>query len=226
MLSKMTVDKWSDPGGRADLFQDSAFPVHDRILTVQASALTMLMNPEVLKRVYDNEFRVPADQDMLTLPELINTITGAIWTELDGKPRSSSNRQPMISSLRRNLQREHLERLIDLTDPSLMEGAAGKAVSTLAVAKLRELDAKIRKIVPKEAAEKGRADGLDDYSFAHLSEAALRIEKALDAIYVYNTDKIGGGGGGIFFFWLRTPQGGQPEVSPEPGDEGGSIFRR
>ncbi|MFN7022342.1 MAG: zinc-dependent metalloprotease [Phycisphaerales bacterium] len=210
LLSRMTVDKWSDEGGRRDLREESAFPIHDRILGIQASALTMLMNPGTLKRVYDNETRVPADQDMLTLPELINTISSAIWSELDkGRTGSPTNRNPLISSLRRNLQREHLTRLIDLTTPDRIDSAAGKAVSNLAIAKLREINGKIRQIVPKD----GKNSGLDDYSYAHLSEAALRIEKVLDAQYIYNTDKMGGGGGVPFFLF------GQPTPLPEPGKE-------
>ena len=34
-----------------------------------------------------------------------------------------------------------------------------------------------------------------------LSEAKLRIEKALDAQYIYNADDVGGGGSGGFFFF-------------------------
>lgn len=217
LLTKMTVDKWSDQGGMADLFQESAFPIHDRILGIQASVLTMLMNPTVLKRVYDNETRVPADQDMITLPEVLNKITDSIWTELDSASSGNyTNRQPMISSTRRGLQREQLDRLIDLTDPGMIDGASGKAISNLAVAKLREIDAKIRKIVPKDPTAKKA--GLDDYSYAHLSEAGLRIDQALDAIYVYNTNKISGGGMPNFLFFKPTPEvGGQPV--PEPGHE-------
>ena len=219
LLTKMTVDKWSDAGGRVDLREESAFPVHDRILGIQASVLTMLMNPTVLKRVYDNESRVPADQDMLTLPEVMSRISDSIWTELDAKSgRGYTNRTPMVSSIRRSLQREHLDRLIDLTDPGMIDGAAGKSISNLAVAKLRELSKKIRGIVPKDTGDKG---SLDDYSFAHLSEAALRIDKSLDAIYIYNTNKISGGGMGGFFFFKPTPDGGPGAASPmpEPGSE-------
>lgn len=224
LLTRMTVDKWSDQGGRSDLFEESAFPIHDRIMGIQASVLSMLMNPTILKRVYDNEARVAGDQDMVTLPEVLNKIADAIWNEVDSKSgRSYTNRQPMISGIRRGLQREHLERLIDLTDPSMIEGASGKAVSNLAVAKLRELNAKIRRIIPKDKDAGGGADkaGLDDYSYAHLSETALRIEKAIDAIYVYNTDKIGGGGGAIFYFFKPTPETAPGEPLPEP-----SLFNR
>ena len=40
---------------------------------------------------------------------------------------------------------------------------------------------------------------------AHLTEAAHRITKALDAAYVYNTDARGGMGGFRFFGFQPTP---------------------
>ena len=52
---------------------------------VQASVLTMLMNPTVLRRVYDNEFRVPSDEDALTLPELLEKTATSIWSECTQK---------------------------------------------------------------------------------------------------------------------------------------------
>jgi hypothetical protein len=36
---------------------------------------------------------------------------------------------------------------------------------------------------------------LDAYTKAHLTEAGLRIAKALDADYIYNAGDFGGGGG-------------------------------
>ena len=65
----------------------------------QASALTSLMNPTTLRRVYDNEFRTPADQDSLTLPELLSTVANAVWSELDVKAEGQySARKPLIST--------------------------------------------------------------------------------------------------------------------------------
>lgn len=206
ILKYMTVDKWYDAGGMRDIFEDSTFPVHDRIMGIQATALTLIMNPTTLKRVYDNELRVPGTQDMLTLPEVMATVTTEIWSELDAtSSKSFDNRNPMISSLRRNLQREHLQRLIDLSMPDGMSGAAAKPISNLAMAHLREIRSKIDKAIDVKGNQK---KGADDYTYAHLSEAALRIDKALDAQFIYNTDMIGGGGGGFLFF-------GQP-VNAEP----------
>ncbi len=213
LMKFMTVDKWADQGGMRDMFEDSAFPVHDRIMGIQATALTLLLNPTTLKRVYDNELRTPKDQDMLTLPEVMNAITSAAWTELD-KPESKTftDRDPMISSLRRNLQREHLTRLIDLSMPDALPGAAGKPISNLAIAALRDIRAKIDKVI--DVKNNGRKNA-DEYTYAHLAEAALRIDKALDASFIYNTDKIGGGGFPRFLFGQPTTAA-QPDNVPPP----------
>lgn len=187
MLAHLTVDKFWDAGGSPG--DDATWPVHDRILGIQASVMTGLMNPTTMRRVLDNEWRTPSGEDAVTLPEVMGAISAAVWKEIDQSPGSRyTARQPMISSLRRNLQREYVERLIDLAFPDGIVGAAGKPVATLAVADLRTLKDRLVAVT-----DKGK-DRLDPYSMAHLSEIRLRIEKALDAQYIYNTDMIGGGG--------------------------------
>ncbi|MCL6504565.1 MAG: zinc-dependent metalloprotease [Pirellulales bacterium] len=178
LLRHLSVDQWFDEG--SDPFAQPTWPVHDRIVGMQASTLTMLINPETLRLVLDNETRLPPDQDALTLPELLDTVGAAVWSELEQMPaEAASARKPWISSLRRNLQREHLERLIDLTlrNPSL--GAAARPISNLALLRLQDLRAKIAKVLEQESM-------LDPYTLAHLREALLRIDKALDAQMVYN----------------------------------------
>lgn len=167
--------------------EDPAWPVHDRILSMQASALTQLMRSTTLRRVYDNEFRTPADKDAFTLPELLDSVTAEIWSELENDvDEKFSSREPMISSLRRNLQREHLERLIDLTLPGNGSSAAYKAISNLCIMEMRELKEDIEKVL-----EAGK-ETLDAYSKAHLFEASQRIGKALEAEYVYNQASASG----------------------------------
>ena len=192
LLRHMTMEHWSDT---LDFSDQPNWPIHDRIMGLQASALTMLMNPTTLEQVYDNEFRVEEDKDMLTLPEVLTSVTGAIWTELDKKPNGKfTARKPMISSLRRNLQREHLERLIDLSMPGSGFNVAYKPIANLALAELRSIAAKIEKA----------GNGGDPYSAAHLTQAGEEIKKAIDAQYIYNAKEIGGGGGGGFFFGQPT----------------------
>jgi hypothetical protein len=205
LLARLTKDFMGGFSGG-----DPAWPVHDRILSMQASALTLLMNSTTLRRVYDNEFRIPADQDAFTLPELLASISTEIWSELDGDmSKQFSTRSPMISSLRRNLQREHLERLIDLTLPGNGSSAAYKAISNLCVMELRELKSEIDKDL--EAGVKA----LDPYSKAHLYEASQRIGKALDADFIYNQAPPSNMGFPLFILGQET-ESGAPEQSPNP----------
>jgi len=179
LLRRMTVDKWLDD--MSSFLDDSTWPIHDRIMGMQAYALARMMYPTTLRRVYDNEFLVPPDEDALTLPELLDTISEAIWSELDEEPgREYTAREPMISSLRRNLQREHLELMIDLSKTDYRGAAAYKPIATLVVEELRELKKdKIDRIL-------GTYDeNLDPYTRAHLKDAGTQIEKALDAHYIY-----------------------------------------
>jgi len=201
LTTAMGLDKWSDIS--SSMMEESTWPIHDRIMGIQASVLTSLMNPTTLKRIYDNETRVPADQDCLTLPEMLDTVTGSIWSELDSKPEGEySARQPLISSLRRNIQREHVERLIDLTLPGGSSGAAGRAISSLSAEQLRGVVKKI------EAAQSASADKHDPYTTAHLSQIKERITKALDADYILNPGKSGSSGG-VFRLILGNEPNGQ-----------------
>lgn len=181
ILEHMTVDKWWDAGGMSSIFTDPTFDVHDTVLAIQSSTMTMLMNPTTLRRVYDNEFIVPQDQDALTLAELMGEMTEAVWTEIDepGRGRYTA-RQPMISSTRRNLQREHLERLIDLTLAGETYDAASKPIATLAAMHLRDIGGKVASI------EQNLGTRVDPYSRAHLQDVGTRIKQALDAQYISN----------------------------------------
>ncbi len=188
IVNHMTVDKWYDDEGMRTVFLDPTWPVHDKIMAFQGTILTQLMNPTMLERVYDNEFRVPSQDDSVTLPELLTTLRGAIWSELDKRPEGQfTARRPMVSSLRRNLQLEHVKRLIDLSLPGQSFAVALKPISELATVELREIRGKIDQILTQDA------DKLDPYTKAHLGETKERITKALDAQYIYNAKDIGGG---------------------------------
>ncbi len=187
ILNHMTVDKWWDEAGFRDIFTDPTFTIHDTISGIQASAMTMLMNPGTLARVYDNEAFVPSEDDALTLPELLGAVTEAVWTEIAEPPaKKTTAREPMISSLRRNLQKEHTERLIDLSIPgSSNVGPASRSISTLATMTLNDLSTQITDLLDGSGASK-----IDPYTRAHLTEISDQIAKALDAQYIYNTGDI------------------------------------
>jgi len=199
LMQRLTVDKWWDDG--MNVMDDSTFPVHDRILAVQASVLTKVMSPTTLRRVLDNERMVPSDKDALVLPELMDGLKEEIWSELSKKPEGEvTARKPRISSLRRNLQREHMERLIDLVIID-SGNAAMKPISTLAMMQLRDLKRQIDGVVEARV-------GLDAYSAAHLSEASARIAKAIDGQFIYNLPRNFGQAAPAFFIL------GQPDAEP------------
>jgi hypothetical protein len=178
LLLRMTVDKWLDDWASA--LDDSTWPIHDRIMGIQATILANLMYPTTLRRIYDNEFLVPADEDALTLAELLDTITNEIWSELNQESgKKYTARSPMISSLRRNLQREYLELMIDLTRSDYMGTSAYKPIANLVMDKLRQVKDNIDNVMDNNG------DNLDPYTKAHLKDASLQIEKALEAQYIY-----------------------------------------
>ena len=185
LLERMSVDKWLDGGNfHSSMSDEATWPIHDRILGLQSAALTWLMNPTTLRRLFDNELRLTTDQDVLTLPEVLDTINASVWSELDAEcPEKRQNRKPMISSLRRNLQREHLQRLIDLVLDDNQRSAVAKPVSNLSRMQLRSLSKRIESSLDK------CGKNMDAYSAAHLTDCKERIDRALEASYTYNAGK-------------------------------------
>lgn len=195
LLRHMTLDKW---WGSSDVRDDPTWPVHDRILGVQSSMLTATLNPSTLGLVYDNEFRVPADQDAFTLPELLSKLRAAIFGDLEAKANVEgaefTARKPMLSSFDRNLQKEYVERLVDLIKPDSGFSAAHKPIQNLAAMELGEIKTGIDKVTGNEK--------LDPYSKSHLLDASKVIDKALNADYVVNLNGGGSGGAGALMLLL------------------------
>ncbi|MFG0247076.1 MAG: zinc-dependent metalloprotease [Phycisphaerales bacterium JB052] len=170
-LSYLQSDNWYDEGyGTAH-----AWPVAQSVLGIQASAMTGLMNPQRLGWIMDNELRTPEDQDALTVPEIFQALRESIWDlpDIDG---SYTNRQPLVGQLERNLQMEHLSRMIDLATGMRWPGASGRTIQSLARQELQTIRAKTTLYA--------KAKGIDAYSAAHLRDANERIERALEASYM------------------------------------------
>jgi len=183
LLHKMTVEKYWDGGGGRSMFTNSAWPIHERIGGMQASAISMLLNPSTLGELYDGELRNDADIDVLTVAEVMQAVTDEIWSELEDLPSDSTNRNPAISSLRRNLQSEHLARLIEL---SLEEDAgtpASRTIQSLVRMQLVDIQKQLKNAKAKDA-----------YTRAHLADASMKIKKALNAQFTIGGDSGGGGG--------------------------------
>ena len=176
LLTHMT----SDAFGGYFMVPEAAWPVHDRVMGIQATTLSQLLNPTTLRRVYDNELRLGPDEDALTLSEMMTTINDAIWKELAELPAGDFTvRKPAISSLRRNLQTESIERLFDLGGER--DGSAAmKPIANLSVLMLKKLKEQLETACKQE--------NLDDYSQAHLEDSLQRVTKWLDSQYVHSAD--------------------------------------
>ena len=123
----------------------------------------------------DNEIRTPSGEDALTVPEILDAVRGQIWkgSDSDGP---YTNREPFVGQFERNLQLEHVSRMIDLATGMRWPGASGKTIQSLARHEL----IKIQGIVDSYPA----LDDLDAYSVAHLVDVRERITRALEASYL------------------------------------------
>ena len=158
------------------------FPWHDAVLSIQRQVLNRLYNPITLSRIQDNELRFAASEKPFKMADMFSGLTGAIWSELDSPTAQ-------ITSLRRNLQREHLKQLIRLalrqnpnapvapsspfalpTGPPLPPEDA----TTLARASLLRIQGKARKALASEALT-------DATTRAHLQETDARVTATLAA---------------------------------------------
>lgn len=147
----------NEAAGRARLF-----PMRDRIVGLERSALMIAMQPDVLRRMQNNEFKVGAKGDTLTMADFFHATNAAVWSEVD-------NRKP-ISDMRRELQRAHLDTLCTLALGQ--SPAAPTDAKTLALSGLRGLRSRIVAALPTASAE---------YTKPHLQECLMRIDRVLDA---------------------------------------------
>ncbi|MDZ7807697.1 MAG: zinc-dependent metalloprotease [Gracilimonas sp.] len=165
VFQKMGANRWSHWGvsntynGRID------YPLHTQLLGIQSSLLSQLLNGTRLERIRDTEMKF-GEENTLTIPELMGTVTNAVWSEVWSAPGSN------INSNRRDLQRAYLDEMTDIvTDaPSNMPADA----RSVARYQLNDLNERInRRLSPPY--------NFDAYTEAHLREVQVRIEKALEA---------------------------------------------
>jgi hypothetical protein len=147
------------------------FPVRDMFSNIQRSALRTIFRGDVLRRIANNEYKKGAAAPALTMPTLFRSVGDTVWAEL-GTGRE-------VSPLRRQLQRSHLDLMIDM----VIKGGVTDDARMLAWEQLRTLNTRIE-------GAKGRTK--DEYTPVHLAESQMRIQRALAA-----QQTIGGGGGGM-----------------------------
>ena len=169
--------------GLGDVFVRVDYPVHQAISNLQAYALMNLCTPYVLQRVYDAELKSKAD-DKFTSAELLTRVRDVIWTELANSSgqQKYTDAKPMISSIRRNLQRQHLAYLLAASSSTRLGGMMSPDLQSMVRFTLRDLGDRINDVLAK-----AKPDGeiqLDFATRAHLTECRDQIDKALDVQHV------------------------------------------
>jgi hypothetical protein len=151
------------------------FALNAIVLTMQDHVLGQILSPITLSRILDSEAKTPNTQDAFTAAELLQGLTGSIFSELDVleklKDAKFSDRKPAIGNLRRNLQQRYFERLADL---AMGNSAAPTDCQTVATVELAGLETRLKQVLA------GKAQ-LDTYTRSHLGDLATRILKVLDA---------------------------------------------
>ena len=168
LLNKLAPGRDWDFKGTVWRMSRIDFPIHDYIRWVQSGAIYRLHHPRIFARVRDNELKFPKGESIYTLSEHFQKITQSLWSELE----KNNN----INSFRRDLQKSHVEVLsiILLNEKNYFHSDA----VALARASLRTLHSDI-----KESLETGY---FDDYTQAHLSESANKIQSVYKAQTVIN----------------------------------------
>ncbi|MDP6936890.1 MAG: zinc-dependent metalloprotease [Candidatus Marinimicrobia bacterium] len=168
LLNKLAPERSWDFRGSVWRMSRIDYPIHDYVRWIQAGTLYRLHHPRIFARIRDNELKFQKGEEIFTLAELFQKITRSLWAELD------KNRN--INSFRRDLQKTHIEVLsiILLNEKNYFHTDA----IALARANLRDLHSRIR-----ESIDSGI---FDDYTQAHLSEAANKIQSVYKAQTVIN----------------------------------------
>ena len=171
IYNKLGPNRWSHWGARTTLRLD--YPIHNVINMWQSQVLTQLLSADTLGRMLDTELKIPADEDAYTVAELMEELSSSIFAELKSIDQQEySSRKPAISSTRRNLQRQYLQRLSWL---AMGRTGAPADCETIAYAQLTKLEEQIEELL-----EAGFS--LDAYTLAHLQESSQRIRKVRESV--------------------------------------------
>jgi hypothetical protein len=172
LLNRLAPSRWwhwgTSPfnGGRID------FPLHDWALSFQGTLIDLLLDPEVLARIRDNELRAAPGSPVVTIPEVLRTMTKAIWSE------AMAGRN--TGSIRRDLQRAYLVELLRMVvNPVLGTPDDARTVARLT---LTELSGRLGRALA--------SNHLDEYTRAHFADSRARIEQALTAQVVVPATQV------------------------------------
>jgi hypothetical protein len=168
------------------------FPVLEQVLGIQKIALGHCLDSGTLSRLQNQELLADPGSDPLRMAEVFRALTDGIWSDLAPPPveaKDAKARKLILSTVRRNLQREHLRRL----GAMVLGGSRGSAgdlfpfvvftgggsppadARSLARLHLRDISDRIGRALEQKDVP------VDDTTRAHLEESRHRIAKVLEA---------------------------------------------
>jgi hypothetical protein len=164
VLTQLGANRWSHWGNTQTYAGRIDYPLHEIVLSVQNFLLGQLMHPFRFSRISDSEAKFGAT-NVVTIPEMMDTLSEAIWSEVWGGTARN------IPSMRRNLQRLHVDYLTEIVtnSPDRMPPDA-RAVARM---QLKSVKSRVERALA--------AGTVDAYSKAHLTEVAERVDKAMEA---------------------------------------------
>ncbi len=170
LLNYLAPTRWSHWGINAPQRLD--YPVHERIRVMQVSTLLDLLAPPVLQRVYDAELKSTSGEKF-TAAELLTSLRDEVWSDLSRPTKGPfTDTEPFTSSIRRNLQRDHLFILLSIA--AARPGAAmSQDLHAMVSLTVQELSDRIDETLKKTK--------LDFASRAHLLQCKSRIDRVLSA---------------------------------------------
>ena len=173
LYNQFGTEKWIDWSGNRF---NSETVLRNTILSAQTRVLQTMLNTMTLSRLDDSELRVKEGEDVFTIAELFDTLTPAIFRELNSiKEGDFSPRNPAISLTRRNLQEYYFIILAEYT-----VGNTGRysnipeSCHSIPRQQLVSISSNIQAVLSGNAK-------LDPASKAHLINLNERIQKTLNA---------------------------------------------
>jgi Met-zincin/Domain of unknown function (DUF5117)/Domain of unknown function (DUF5118) len=163
LLNKLAPSRWNHWGTLPSSFKLD-YPVLDRLLFLQTLTLVQLTDYDRLTRLSEGELKNPAQT--LTVPELFDSLQSSIWSEL-----FKGDDTVKISTVRRGLQRQHMNLLIAI---ALRQYDAPEDAQTVVRYEMKQLRNSLNSAIKK-------VDSKDIYTLAHLEETRDRLSKAIDA---------------------------------------------
>jgi hypothetical protein len=193
LLRRLGTERWFHWG--SDGFYGSAVDISvlERILGIQKIVLGHCLSASTLARIENQQLQADSGADPLRMEQVFRALTDGIWSDLDQACASTADKNAkfVLSTIRRNLQREYLRRLSNIVlgrSASPYSDMYGYVVffgrgndsmpadaRALARLHLKEINSRISKVLETSNLT------IHDTSRAHLDESRHRIAKVLEA---------------------------------------------